>query len=76
MRKVSILGALLLSGCVASHGVYQPPVVDMTGVDPAKYQKDANECTVAKKNATFVGNAQFISNCMEAKGYVILEKNG
>ncbi|WJR76021.1 hypothetical protein [Bradyrhizobium sp. NP1] len=77
MRQlVWLLGTALLSGCVASVGKYEPPVVDMTGVDQKRYAQDLNECTLKKEQASFVGSAQMISNCIEEHGYRVIEKRG
>lgn len=73
MRKAIILWALLLSGC-ASNTPFTPPVVDMAGVDPAKYNADISECNRRVEQGGPIQFGPVISNCMEQKGYHIFEK--
>ena len=48
----------------------------MAGVDMNRYNNDLSECTRLKQEATFVGNGQYISICMEKRGYRIIERMG
>jgi hypothetical protein len=77
MRRLvlTIASAVCLSGC-AGHSRLAPPIVDMNGVDPVKYNADISECTRKKENASFVGAATMISDCMADKGYRVIEKMG
>lgn len=67
--------ALVLTGC-AGHGRYEPPTVDMTGVDANRYNADVADCTRRKEDHGFIGDARMITNCMEARGYRVLEPKG
>ena len=78
MRRLVVTAAVaaVLSGCGGGYHRLTPPLVDMTGVDQNRYNNDASECTRRKEQASFVGAATMISDCMEAKGYRVLEKKG
>ncbi len=61
-----VLALFPLAGCA-----YPPlPVVDMKGVDPVVYNRDAAECAHYAETAFEFGNAA--THCMEKKGYKIL----
>jgi hypothetical protein len=63
---IVVLSTVFLAGCS-----YPPlPVVDMQGVDPVKYNRDAAECAEHAETAFEFGNAA--TNCMRKKGYKIL----
>jgi hypothetical protein len=66
-RRLAPALLMLLAGCV---GPPSPPVVDMNGVDPAKYQQDLADCRAAKKWTLTFGND--VDECLQAKGYKIL----
>lgn len=55
---------------------YEPPVVDMRGVDQQKWANDQAECIQAKKDHGFVGDGYMVSKCMESRGYSILAWKG
>jgi hypothetical protein len=78
MRYLAFSIGLVLAGCAARTPYLAPPIVDMTGVDPVRYQADVSECTRQKveANKTDVITHAVISNCMEAKGYTIFEVKG
>lgn len=60
---------LFLTGCNA--GLARQPIVDMAGVDPVAYNRDAAECANIAEHTWFeLGNAA--TNCMAKKGYKIL----
>jgi hypothetical protein len=73
--RISVLVFLLLSGC-AGHDRLEGPVVDLAGVDPVKYNKDMGECTQIKREASFVGSAGIITDCMTSRGYRIITPRG
>jgi hypothetical protein len=68
--QFALLLLLLLTGC-AFQSAYEPPVVDMRGVDQQRYAQDLHDCTEAKKNAGFVTVGQPISDCLEKRGYTV-----
>jgi hypothetical protein len=76
MRLLLLPALLLLSGCAVTHNRLEGPVVDMRNVDANKHNQDLVECQDRKRNASFVGAARMITDCMEAKGYVIIEPKG
>lgn len=43
LAVITLLGTALLAGC-ASRGGGSQPIVDLKGVDPARYQRDLAEC--------------------------------
>jgi hypothetical protein len=45
--------------------------VDMRDVDPVEYNKDLADCTDEKRNASFIGSARIISDCMTLRGYIV-----
>lgn len=63
----------LLVGC----GAAQPPVVDMTGVDPGQHSRDLADCDRQRYTGQngFVEFGNPLSNCMERKGYKVLVRN-
>jgi hypothetical protein len=62
---------LFLVGCAATPSAYEPPVVDMRGVDQQKYAQDLHECTDLKKAAGFITVGPMISNCLTERGYKV-----
>jgi hypothetical protein len=78
MRHILILStAVLLTGCGATMSSrYEPPVVDMVGVDQQKWAKDQSECVQAKIDHGFIGDGYMVSKCMEQRGYKILAWKG
>jgi hypothetical protein len=78
MRLLALLAPLLLAGCAATMSDrYEPPIVDMRGVDPAKHAQDQAECIQKKKDHPYgfdVGYA--ITECMKARGYTIVTYKG
>ena len=77
MRLSVFLPALILAGCASAEfrSPYEPPVVDMRGVDQTKYAKDLGECTDELRNQVVAFNAP-ISHCMERRGYRIVVYKG
>lgn len=77
MIRLMMMGVvgITLAGC-ASRSQYQGPIVDMTGVDPVKYNNDLGQCTRKKQEASFIGAATMISDCMSERGYRVIEKMG
>jgi hypothetical protein len=69
------LAAAALAGC-AGYDRLEPPSVDLRGVDPVKHNRDVADCTDRKRQASFVGSARIITNCMEEKGYTIITPRG
>jgi hypothetical protein len=65
-----------LSGCGGGYHRLTPPLVDMNGVDQAKYNADVVECQRKKDSASFIGAGTMVSDCMGAKGYRIIQKMG
>lgn len=68
MRFLILMFSLFLAGC-AAQSAYEPPIVDMRGVDQQKYANDLAECTEAKKAMGFVTVGAPISNCLRERGY-------
>ena len=74
MRALLLLPVLLLAGC-AVNSAYEPPIVDMTGVDPVRYNADLGACTNQRRaNDSFIVLGAPISDCMAARGYTVLAK--
>ncbi|MEA2895315.1 MAG: hypothetical protein QOJ84_930 [Bradyrhizobium sp.] len=72
MRRFVLLTFTGLSGC-AGYSAYEPPVVDMRGVDQQKYAYDLGECTDAKKrDYPVITPGNIITKCMTEKGYTVL----
>jgi hypothetical protein len=78
MRFLGFLPLLLLTNCAARTPLLTPPVVDMAGVDQNKYNTDLSECTSLKvqRNGDTVWTDSIISDCMEKRGYRVLQKAG
>lgn len=78
MRNILILlTALLQTSCGATMtSRYEPPIVDMVGVDQQKWAKDQSECVQAKIDHGFIGDGYMVTKCMEARGYKILAPKG
>jgi hypothetical protein len=79
MRPFVLLALPLLTGCAAAtmSDRYEPPIVDMRGVDPQKHAQDQAECIQKKRDHPYgfdVGYA--ISECMKARGYTIITYKG
>jgi hypothetical protein len=74
-RALVLLVAAVLPGC-AGYDRLEPPSVDLRGVDPVKHNQDAADCTDRKRQASFVGSARIITDCMEEKGYTIITPRG
>ena len=70
MRKLFFISILGLTSC-AGYDRLDPPTVDMRDVDPVKYNKDLADCTDEKSNASFIGSARIISDCMTLRGYIV-----
>jgi hypothetical protein len=65
---VALAGLLILYGC---GGPTPTPIVDMTGVDLAKYNFDEAACVKQEQVKVLVlGNG--VTRCMKDKGYKIL----
>ena len=65
-----ILVTSLAAGC--STPPY--PIVEKDGVSVPEMNRDMADC-VNQRNAAFVTVGQFISRCMEGKGYRVLVRN-
>ncbi|GAB2176999.1 hypothetical protein DLREEDagr8_25570 [Dongia sp. agr-C8] len=65
LPRVAAILCTLLGGCSATHA----PIVDMTGVDQATYNRDLADC-VKNQPAFAFGNP--VTRCMKEKGYTIL----
>lgn len=72
---VSICALFLLTGC-AGHDRLEGPIVDLSNVDPAKYNTDLSQCRQRKIEASFVGSARIITDCMAERGYTVLSPQG
>jgi hypothetical protein len=73
MKRLFLLTFVALTGCGGGYSAYEPPVVDMRGVDHQKYAYDLGECTDAKKrDYPVITPGNIITKCMEAKGYNVL----
>jgi len=72
----AIAVAVVLSGCAAGYDRLEPPSVDLRGVDPVKHNRDVADCTDRKRQASFVGSARIITDCMEERGYTIITPRG
>jgi hypothetical protein len=71
MRRLLVLITMLgLNGC-AGYDRLDPPTVDMRNVDPVKHNQDLADCTDEKRNASFIGSARIISDCMTRRGYIV-----
>lgn len=62
-------GLVLALGLTGCGGPVPAPIVDMHGVDQAKYNEDLADC-VNNQPAFAFGNP--VTKCMKAKGYKIL----
>ncbi|MEH2542808.1 hypothetical protein [Bradyrhizobium sp. AZCC 1699] len=71
MRRFLLLSVLLLGGC-AVQSAYEPPVVDMAGVDQNRYNQDLSECTRKKMDQGAITFGAVISNCMRERGYRVI----
>lgn len=72
MRFLLLLSLVSLTGC-AVNSAFEPPVVDMTGVNLAKHQADQNECVARRRaNDGLIVAGAPITECMRDKGYTIL----
>jgi hypothetical protein len=69
MRKLILISMLGLTNCAGGYDRLDPPTVDMRDVDPVKYNKDLADCTDEKRNASFIGSARIISDCMTRRAY-------
>ena len=70
MARLLACGGLLilLAACAGRRG---DPIVDMQGVDPAKFQQDLAYCHEERKWTLTLGN--YMDECLATKGYKILE---
>lgn len=64
-----------LAGCGSIDG-FEPPIVDMRGVDQQRYADDLADCRQRKADQGFVSFGTVISNCMEQKGYRVIGRRG
>lgn len=71
MRFGLFAAMLFLAGCAATPSAYEPPVVDMRGVDHQKNAQDLHECTDLKKAAGFITVGPMISKCLTERGYKV-----
>ncbi|UEM16593.1 hypothetical protein J4G43_021695 [Bradyrhizobium barranii subsp. barranii] len=79
MRLILILlTALVLAGCAARRPYLEPPVVDMAGVDQNRYNNDLSACQQEKiaRTADTILTFDWVSQCMERKGYKVLIHKG
>jgi hypothetical protein len=65
-----VIAIVSLAGC----STVSPPIVDMQGVDPVRYNRDLAECT-DRINSAPISFGNGVSRCMEDKGYRILVRN-
>jgi len=71
MRKLILLMVFFTAGCGSAN--LTPPIVDMSGVDQVKLNRDLAECTRETNDSPVVFHpAQRFDNCMKRKGYTIL----
>jgi hypothetical protein len=70
MIRLMVLGVvgMTVAGC-ATQSAYEPPVVDMRGVDPQKYANDLADCTKAKQDMGWFTRGAPISDCLTERGY-------
>lgn len=71
MRRLIFISLIGLKSCGGGYDRLDPPTVDMRDVDPVKYNKNLADCTDEKRNASFVGSARIISDCMTRRGYIV-----
>ena len=67
-RRVLSLASLLITlgaGCSTAHD----PIIDRSGVDDARYNRDLASC---RQGAFPVGFSNPVASCMTAKGYTVL----
>lgn len=78
MKKISsaLAAALMLAGCAATMGPYEPPVVDSYGHTPTQLAQDQHECIEAKRQHGIIGAGAMVTDCMEKRGYTILTPKG
>ncbi|MGP8267307.1 MAG: hypothetical protein ACLQOQ_15215 [Beijerinckiaceae bacterium] len=65
-----------VAGCGVGYDRLTPPVVDLRNVDPVKYNKDVADCTDKKRESSFIGSARIITDCMQERGYIIIDPRG
>lgn len=78
MRRLVLLALPLLAGCAARTPYVEPPVVDMAGVDQNRYNNDLSACQQEKiaRTADTILTLDWVSQCMERKGYKVLAHKG
>jgi hypothetical protein len=76
LRYLAVSLALLLGNCGGGYNRLEGPVVDTRNIDQNKYNKDLADCQDRKRNASFVGSARIITDCMTERGYSIIEPRG
>lgn len=70
-----VLLAVLVAGCAMRTAYVEPPVIDMAGVDQNRYNNDLSACQQEKiaATATTVLTGFMVGECMERKGYRVLQ---
>jgi predicted metal-binding protein len=71
IARIAILATFV--ACGGCTGI-QAPIVDMNGVDQARYNIDLSDCA-KRASAMFISAGNPISRCMEERGYKILFRN-
>jgi hypothetical protein len=69
------VASIMLAGC-ATNSAYEPPIVDMTNVDPVRYNNDLGQCTEAKQDLGPVSFGAPIGARMAQRDYTIIAKRG
>jgi hypothetical protein len=80
MIRLIVLGVVgvVLAGCVNPEMAFEPPTVDLRGVDLNKYYPDLADCTQQKRDAGWLRDARgiTISKCLTERGYKVLSQYG
>jgi hypothetical protein len=80
MTRLMVLGitAIMLASCALRPTYLTTPIVDMHGVDQARYNNDLSDCQAlkVKRTADTIWTADVISNCMTERGYHVLQSAG
>ena len=71
MKRLFFLAFVPLTGCASFQSAYEPPIVDMRGVDAQKYAYDLGQCTDAARNGPALQFGAPISRCLTERGYTV-----